>query len=293
MRPHAALLALPFYLLNMLGLLRFRLACLLALPQLLGGCTVASVSSLLPPTSPNPFAEAPGTKWELPRAAVRRADTPPSFGPYQVSNLHRGWLSTRTTLYPALPPATGVAVLDMLRRPYLERTRISKGRSRYHFADDQGRAADIFTTTEGLSREQMLSPNLGVGPPPTEQFSAILVGAQVEQSAAWYLELPQPPPSLRPADPTAVAGRVGDDARVLLTLQRLPHPPLTLRNGRRVPWPVVDRPGGIAVLYQQQRIGYIDYATAQPSVWLRDDISADLRFLTAACLSAVLLRNGW
>lgn len=271
----------------------FWLACWLALPLLLSSCAVSSVSSLLPATSPNPFGEAVGTRWGLPQAAVRRAATPPSFGPYQVSNLHRGWLSTRTELHQALPAATGVVVLDMLRRPYLERTRTSKGRSQYHFADDQGHAADVFTTTEGLSREQMLSPNLGVGPLPTEQFSAILVGAQVEQSAAWYLELPQAPHPLRPADPTAVAGRVGDDNRVLLTIQRLPHPPLTLRTGRRVPWPVLDQPGGIAVLYQQQRIGYIDYATAQPSVWLRDDISADLRFLTAACLSAVLLRSGW
>jgi len=272
---------------------RFRLGCWLALPVLLGGCAVSSVSSLLPATSPNPFAEAPGTRWGLPQAAGRRASTPPSFGPYQASNLHRGWLHTRTDLYQALPPATGVAVLDVLRRPYLERTRTSKGRSSYHFADDQGHAADIFTTTEGLSREQMLIPTLGVGPRASEQFSAVLVGAQVGQSAAWYLELPQPPHALRPADSTAVAGRVGDDTQVLLTLRRLPHPPLTLRNGRRVPWPVIDQPGGIAVLYQQQRIGYIDYATAQPSVWLRNGMSADLRFLTAACLSAVLLRSGW
>jgi hypothetical protein len=248
---------------------------------------------LLPPTSPNPFAEAAGTRWVLPQAAVRRANTPPSFGPYQVSNLHRGWLNTRTEFYQALPPATGVAVLDLLRRPYLERTRTNKGRSSYHFTDDQGHAADIFTTTEALARERMLSPNLGVGPPAAEQFSAIVVGPQVAQSTAWYLELPQPLHALQPADPTAVAGRVGDDAHVLLTLQRIPHPPLTLRNGRRVPWPVLDRPGGIAVVYQQQRIGYIDYATAQPSVWLRDDLPADLRFLTAACLSAVLLRSGW
>ena len=270
-----------------------RLACWLAWPLVLGGCAVSSVSSLLPATSPNPFGDAAGTQWKLPQAVARRADTPPSFGPYQVSNLHRGWLSTRTELYQALPPATGVAVLDMLRRPDLERTRSSKGRSSYHFADDQGHAANIFTTTEGLSREQMLSPTLSVGPPATELFSAILVGAQVQQSAAWYLELPGQPHSLRPADPSAVSGRVGDDTRVLLTLQRIPHPPLTLRTGRRVPWPVVDQPGGIAVVYQQQRIGYINYATAQPSVWLRDDISADLRFLTAACLSAVLLRSGW
>lgn len=270
-----------------------RLACWLAWPLVLGGCAVSSVSSLLPATSPHPFGDAAGTQWKLPQAVARRADTPPSFGPYQVSNLHRGWLSTRTELHYALPPATGAAVLDILRRPYLERTRSSKGRSSYHFADDQGHAADIFTTTEGLSREQMLSPTLSVGPPAAELFSAILVGAQVEQSAAWYLELPGQPHAQRPTDPTAVAGRVGDDTRVLLTLQRIPHPPLTLRTGRRVPWPVVDQPGGIAVLYQQQRIGYLDYATAQPSVWLRNDISADLRFLTAACLSAVLLRSGW
>ena len=275
------------------GLFHVRLAGWLALPLLLGGCAVSSVSSLLPPTSPNPFGDAAGTQWELPHAVARRADTPPSFGPYQVSNLHRGWLSTRTELHQALPPATGVAVLDLLRRPYLERTRASKGRSSYHFADDQGHAAEVFTTTEGLSREQLLSPTLGVGQQAAERFSAILVGAQVGQSAAWYLELPQPPHALRPADPAAVAGRVGDDTRVLLTLQRLPHPPLTLRTGRRVPWPVLDQPGGIAVLYQQQRIGYIDYATAQPSVWLRNDLPADLRFLTAACLSAVLLRSGW
>lgn len=274
-------------------LFRVRLASLLAWPWLLGGCAVSSVSALLPPTSPNPFEEAPGTRWALPQAVARRADTPPGFGPYLVSELHRGWLTTRTELHQALPPATGVAVLDMLRRPYLERTRTSKGRSRYHFADDQGHAADIYTTTEALAREQMLSPTLGVGPPAAEQFSAIVVGAQVGQSAAWYLELPAPPHPLRPADPTAVAGRVGDDTRVLLTLQRLPHPPLTLRTGRRVPWPAPGQPGGIAVLYQQQRIGYIDYATAQPSVWLRNDVSAELRFLTAACLSAVLLRSGW
>ena len=93
----------------MLYMLRLRLSCLLALPLLLGGCAVSSVSSLLPPTSPNPFAEAGGTRWVLPQAAVRRANTPPSFGPYQVSNLHRGWLSTRTELHQALPPATGVA----------------------------------------------------------------------------------------------------------------------------------------------------------------------------------------
>lgn len=277
----------------MLNLFFVRLAGWLALPLVLGGCAVASVSSLLPPTSPNPFGEAAGTQWELPQAVARRADTPPAFGPYQVSNLHRGWLSTRTDVYPALPPATGVAVLDLLRRPYLERTRASKGRSSYHFADDQGHAADVFTTTEGLSRERLLSPTLGVGPPAAEQFSAILVGAQVGQSAAWYLELPQPPPAPQPTDPAAGAGRVGDDTHVLLTLERLPHPPLTLRTGRRVPWPVTNQPGGIAVLYQQQRIGYIDYATARPSVWLRNDVPADLRFLTAACLSAVLLRSGW
>jgi len=275
------------------GLFHVRLAWWLALPLLLGGCAVASVSSLLPPTSPNPFGDAAGTQWELPRAVARRADTPPSFGPYQVSNLHRGWLSTRTELYQALPPATGVAVLDLLRRPYLERTRASKGRSSYHFTDDQGHAADVFTTTEGPSREQLLSPNLAVGQQAAEQFLAILVGAQVGQSAAWYLELPQPPYPLRPTDPATVAGRVGDDNRVLLTLQRLAHPPLTLRTGRRVPWPVAGQPGGIAVLYQQQRIGYIDYATAQPSVWLRNDLPTDLRFLMAACLSAVLLRSGW
>ncbi len=272
---------------------RVCLSCLITLPLLLGGCAVSSVSALLPPTSPNPFEEAPGTQWVLPQAVVKRADTPPSFGPYQVSELHRGWLSTRTELHQALPPTTGVTVLDMLRRPYLERTSASRGRSHYHFADDQGHAADIYTTTESLSREQMLSPTLSVGPPAAEQFSAIVVGAQVGQSAAWYLELPAPTQPLRPAAPTAVAGRVGDDTHVLLTLQRLPHPPLTLRTGRRVPWPAPGQPGGIAVLYQQQRIGYIDYATAQPSVWLRTDLPADLRFLTAACLSAVLLRSGW
>lgn len=273
-------------------LFAWRIAGWLSLSLLLGSCAVSSLASLLPPTSSNPFAEAAGTRWELPQAAARRANTPPDFGPYQVSNLHRGWLSTRTELHQALPPATGVAVLDILRRPYLERTSASQGRSSYHFADDQGRAADIFTTTERLERARQLSPTLSVGPAAAEQFSAIVVGAQVGPSAAWYLELPLAP-VLRPADPAAGLGRVGDDTHVLLTLERVPHPPLTLRTGRRVPWPVVDQPGGIAVLYQQQRIGYLDYATARPSVWLRDDLPADLRFLTAACLSAVLLRSGW
>jgi hypothetical protein len=277
----------------MFNLFAFRLAGWLILSLLLGSCAVSSLASLLPPTSPNPFAEAAATHWELPQAVARRADTPPDFGPYRVSNLHRGWLSTNTELHQALPPATGVAVLDILRRPYLERTSASRGRSSYHFADDQGHAADIFTTTERLERARQLSPTLSVGPPAAEQFSAIVVGASVGPSAAWYLELPLPAPARRPTDPAAGLGRVGDDTRVLLTLQRMPHPPLTLRNGHRVPWPVADQPGGIAVLYQQQRIGYLDYATARPSVWLRDDLPADLRFLTAACLSAVLLRSGW
>lgn len=155
----------------------------LLLALLLASCAVSSLSALLPPASPNPFAAAAGTRWELPAAVARRANTPPDFGPYRVSNLHRGWLSTRTEVHQALPPATGAAVLDILRRPYLERTSASQGRSSYHLADDQGHAADIFTTTERLERARQLGPTLSVGPPATEQFSAIVVGAQVGPSA--------------------------------------------------------------------------------------------------------------
>jgi hypothetical protein len=268
-----------------------------ALPLLaaLNGCVVSSLSAQLPPASPNPFEGAAGTELKLPQTAGRWQDTPPGFGPYQVSDLHRGWTRVRSyASQPLYPGATGSPVLDLFSLPYVQHLTTTRRRSRFHFADDQGHTADVYTTTEGVTKALTIMPGLNEVQRATETFSAVIVGPQLGRTNAWRLLLNLPDYLHQPTlDPTADVGLVGDEEQVLLHIKRIPHPSFTMPNGRRVPWPVLAAPGGLEVLCQQQRVAYIDYATAHPSVWLRNDLPPDLRFLTATTLSAVLLKSGW
>lgn len=270
---------------------------LLALAAL-GGCKVATVSSQLPPTSANPFGGAAGTGLVLPVRVARRGDTPPGFGPYRVSELHRGWPSTSTYRKPLRPGATGSPVLDVLNLPYEQLQTTTTGKSQFHFADSLGHAAEVYATTREVTEGVSFTSADGLSQLEQVQksavsYSAIIVGPQLGATNAWNLLLSLPTLTRYPADPTATIGLLGDADHILYRLRLTAHPPLPGRNGQLLPWPAAAGPGGIELLRQGQRVGYVDFATAHPVVWLRGDLSPEEQFLAATTFSATLLRTSW
>ena len=271
-----------------------KLTLLLPLLSLLAGCSVAR----LPDTSANPFGGAAGTMMALPATRVQLGRTGIKFGPYQTSEVRRGWTNTREGgQVPLRPGASGSAVLDVLNLPYAQRLTTENSKLQFRIQDDQARTAEVYTTTKVVTQAvEARVPLLGQLDPElmsksTETFNAIIVGPKIGETNAWNLLIATTNRTgFERGNPTPVIGLLGDEDQVLLRLRLVPHGPIITKDGRSLPWPAPSIPGGIEILHEGRRIGYIDYSVARPFLWLRDDLTPELRFLTATTMATVFMK---
>jgi hypothetical protein len=268
----------------------------LAWLALLTGCA----TTRLPQTSQNPFGGSAGTMFTRKPVVRQVGRQQPAFGPYQASDIRRGWTTTHQRSGGVLRPgASGSPVLDVLSLPYAQRLTTEDSKMQFSIRDDQGHTADVYTTTKAVTQSVISKvPLLGQLDPEllsktTETFNAIIVGPQLGATNAWNLLLSTTNKTgFERHNQAPVIGLVGDEDQVLLRIKLVPHAPVTKKDGTQTAWPAWGGPGGIEILHNQQRVGFIDYSAAEVCVWLRDDSSPELRFLTATTLATLLMRDG-
>lgn len=242
----------------------FRWVAALPLLAALGGCVVAAPP---PAASLNPFGAA-GTSYEIARPTLRRDRTPATFGPYQPSEVHRGWAAVDEHAEP-------------LRGPYSQYTVTENSKVSFHFADGQGHEATVYSGTQAVTRGVAAGGGRqpGVAPRTAVVGTALIVGAPLGGTTTWHLLLNTPSPT-QPGAAYAPAevGLLTDEQQVQLRIRRVPrggYPPTA----------------NFELLHQEQLVGYLDFSTTRPTVWLRNDLAPDLRFLTATVISAIFVQD--
>ncbi|TGE04874.1 hypothetical protein [Hymenobacter fodinae] len=284
----------------MLLLIRTNIA---ALALLLTSC---AVPANIPRTSANPFGGAAGTLLTVP-ATKLGPGRKLALGPYQVSDVHRDWTTTRTRDLGYLRPGTtGSPVLDILHLPYVHRVSTADSKMEFHLANSQDpqQAADVYCSRQALTQSVVSKePLLGEIDPElrsrtTETFNAIIVGPQLGQTNAWNLLMTTTNKTGFERDnQTPVIGLVGDADQVLLRIRLVARAPLPESAGKLAHQVIhLAGPGGIEILHDGQRICFLDFETISPDqvlhVWVRDGIDPNLRLLTSATIATLLMRNG-
>ncbi|SNR29160.1 MULTISPECIES: hypothetical protein [Hymenobacter] len=261
----------------------------LAALGLLSSCAVG----LLEPVTPPQFA-AGGTALPVLGMTPLVPGQRISFGEFQLGKVQRGWTSTR--YYPAGvagPGATGSEVLDVLTFPAAEVFRNSS--SKLQFSLQAGpRRADVYCVDRVTSRElSSITPLLG-GPLRITRdwkntFSGFIIGPEVDAVKVWNVLLASSDMPDYRTDPSPVVGVVGRGDSVLLQVRAvvrhtIRHPKTNQEVALPVPMPI-----GYEIVLEQQPIGFVDFQMPQPRIWLRNNLPAEVRFLTANTAATVML----
>ncbi|GAA3944612.1 hypothetical protein [Hymenobacter algoricola] len=276
-----------------------------ALPLLLVGC---ATPAYLPHTSANPFGGAAGTQLSVPISKLGPGRKL-ALGPYQVTDVHRGWRSTRTRDQgPLRAGTTGSPVLDVLDLPYAQQLSTEDSKLEFQFStnDPAGppQSAAVYCGRQSVTQSVVakglllgqLDPELRSRT--TETFNALIVGPKLGQTNVWNLLLTTTNRTGFESDnPTPVIGLVGDADQVLLRIRLVARTPLPASAGRfaQLAQPLAG-PGGVEILHEGQRIAYLDYETISSDhtlkLWLRDGLAPELRFLTTTTVATLLMKDG-